>query len=66
MPTPGVNITNIKMINVTGTAQSGAENYYILLATPSSNASTWTFQDVSITGGANSTCDSLPPNFTCS
>ena len=64
MPTPGVNITNISMRNITGTVQPAAYNYYILVATPYTTADSWTFEGVSVTGG-NASCDSIPPGFTC-
>ena len=64
MPTPGVNITNISLKNVTGDVQPDAYNYYILVAVPQTDASTWTFEDVHVTGG-NASCDSTPPGFTC-
>ena len=64
MPTPGVNITNIKMQNIIGDVQSTAYNYYILVATPTTTAASWTFQNVHIVGG-NASCDSTPPGFAC-
>jgi polygalacturonase len=64
IPTPGVNITDITMRNIYGTVQSTAYNYYILVATPSTNAASWTFENVYITGG-NASCDSVPAGFDC-
>ncbi|EJT98772.1 hypothetical protein DACRYDRAFT_118552 [Dacryopinax primogenitus] len=49
IPTAGVNITNITMTNIHGTAQPGAQNYYILTAAGTTDA-TWHFSDVDITG----------------
>ena len=63
-PTAGVTITNIVMNNIQGSVQANADNYYILVATPSTNASTWKFKNVDVTGGAAS-CNSSPPGFTC-
>ena len=64
MPTPGLNITNIVMTNISGTVQPEAYNYYILVATPITTADSWTFENVHVTGG-NASCDSTPPGFVC-
>lgn len=64
IPTNGVNITNISMLNVRGTAQPGAMDYYILTANETS-AATWVFSDVDVTGGGSSACVVVPSGFSC-
>ncbi|KZT55467.1 glycoside hydrolase family 28 protein [Calocera cornea HHB12733] len=64
IPTPGVNITNIVMNNIHGTAQPGAENYYILTAA-GTTADTWKFSDIDITGGDTNTCVLHPAGLSC-
>lgn len=53
-PTNGVLIANISFIDVTGTVEDGAFNYYILCGDGS--CTNFTFEGVSITGG-NQTCN---------
>ncbi|KAH8891203.1 family 28 glycosyl hydrolase [Thozetella sp. PMI_491] len=48
-PTNGVSISNIKFIDVTGTATEKAYNYYVLCGNGS--CSNFTYEGVSITGG---------------
>lgn len=64
-PTNGVIITNVIMTNITGTAESDAQNYYILCGNGS--CSDFTFNDIDIVGGTNSSCNVQPAGkFTCS
>lgn len=51
-PSNGVIISDIKFIDVTGTVDSGAYDYYILCGDGS--CSDFTFEDVDITGGSSS------------
>lgn len=63
-PSNGVIITNITMTNITGTATSSAQDYYILCGQGS--CSDFTFNDISITGGTNDSCNFQPSgNFVC-
>ncbi|KAK5675681.1 hypothetical protein LTS10_011781 [Elasticomyces elasticus] len=64
-PTDGVIITGVTMTNITGTAESDAKNYYILCG--ADTCSDFTFEDISIVGGTNSSCNVQPVgDFTCS
>ena len=54
-PTNGVIIRNILFQNVTGTANADATNYYILCGEGA--CSNFTFENVSITGGTNDSCN---------
>ena len=52
------------MKNITGTAEAGARDYYILCG--ESNCSDFTFDDISIVGGTNDSCNVKPEgNFVC-
>jgi len=64
-PTNGVIITGVTMTNITGTAASSAEDYYILCG--SGSCSNFTFNDISIVGGAVASSCNLQPqgDFTC-
>ncbi|KAJ9623456.1 hypothetical protein H2203_005716 [Taxawa tesnikishii (nom. ined.)] len=63
-PSNGVIITNITMTNVTGTATSGAKDYYILCGDGS--CSDFTFNDVHIAGGSGDSCNvETAGDFTC-
>ncbi|CAJ2511684.1 Uu.00g073090.m01.CDS01 [Anthostomella pinea] len=64
-PTNGVVIQNVTMTNITGTAESDAKDYYILCGEES--CSDFTFDDIGIVGGTNSSCNVLPEgDFSCS
>ncbi len=56
-PTNGVKIAGVKFLNVTGTATSSAQDYYILCGTACSDI---TFTDVSIKGGATASSCNYP------
>ncbi|KAI5206926.1 glycoside hydrolase family 28 protein [Aureobasidium subglaciale EXF-2481] len=63
-PTNGVIIKNITMSNISGTAQTKARDYYILCGDGS--CSDFTFNNIHITGGTNSSCNIKPTgNFQC-
>ncbi|KAJ7801340.1 glycoside hydrolase [Mycena olivaceomarginata] len=64
-PTNGVTISCITMSNITGTAASSANNYYILCG--SGSCSDFDFVNVAITGGQNDSCNYTPTagNFNC-
>ncbi|KAI4845585.1 glycoside hydrolase [Aureobasidium sp. EXF-8845] len=63
-PTNGVIIKNITMSNIFGTAQAKARDYYILCGDGS--CSDFTFNNIHITGGTNSSCNVKPAgNFQC-
>ncbi|KAI4727145.1 glycoside hydrolase [Aureobasidium sp. EXF-10728] len=63
-PTNGVIIKNITMSNIFGTAQAKAKDYYILCGDGS--CSDFTFNNIHITGGTNSSCNVKPTgNFQC-
>ena len=63
-PTNGVIIKNITMSNIFGTAQAKARGYYILCGDGS--CSDFTFNNIHITGGTNSSCNVKPAgNFQC-
>ncbi|KAE8448575.1 hypothetical protein EG329_009000 [Mollisiaceae sp. DMI_Dod_QoI] len=59
-PSNGVIITDITFSNVTGTAVSGAQDYYILCGNGS--CSNFTFTDVSIVGGTVANSCNYPPS----
>ncbi|KAK5120236.1 hypothetical protein LTR85_006442 [Meristemomyces frigidus] len=64
-PTNGVIITGVTMTNITGTAEAEAQDYYILCGEGS--CSDFTFNDISIMGGTNSSCNVQPVgDFVCS
>jgi len=53
------------MSNIYGTAESGAQDYYILCGNGS--CSDFTFNNIDISGGTNSSCNVQPAgNFVCS
>lgn len=54
-PTNGVSISNIKFIDVTGTVESDARDYYVLCG--SGSCSNISFKNVHITGGTNDSCN---------
>ncbi|KAH0374614.1 kinase-like protein, partial [Aureobasidium melanogenum] len=58
VPTDGVVIKNITMSNIRGTAQTKARDYYILCGDGS--CSNFTFNNIRITGGTNSSCNIEP------
>ncbi|ETS73906.1 endopolygalacturonase C [Pestalotiopsis fici W106-1] len=63
-PTNGVSVTNFVLQNVTGTVQSDAVNIYIECGVGS--CSDWTWTDVHVTGGKNSTdCQNVPEGISC-
>ncbi|KAJ7745049.1 putative polygalacturonase, partial [Mycena metata] len=64
-PTNGVIINGITMSNITGTAASGAQNYFILCG--SGSCSNFDFVNVAITGGSDDSCNFTPTsgNFKC-
>jgi polygalacturonase len=63
-PTNGVIIKDITMQNVMGTAQADAKDYYILCGEGS--CSNFVFNNISIKGGTNDTCNFHPTgNFKC-
>ncbi|KAI9664077.1 MAG: hypothetical protein M1821_007568 [Bathelium mastoideum] len=63
-PSNGVIITNITMTNIHGTAESVARDYYILCG--SGSCTDFTFNDISITGGTNNSCNVKPTgDFSC-
>ncbi|KKY27020.1 putative endopolygalacturonase 3 [Phaeomoniella chlamydospora] len=63
-PSDGVTIQGVTMTNITGTATSDAVNYYILCGTDS--CSDFTFNDISITGGSDDSCNVTPSgDFSC-
>ncbi|KAF3013316.1 hypothetical protein E8E14_011116 [Neopestalotiopsis sp. 37M] len=63
-PTNGVSITNFVLQNVTGTVQSDAVNIYIECGEGS--CSDWSWTDVHVTGGKNSTdCQNVPEGISC-
>ncbi|KAL1600515.1 hypothetical protein SLS60_006901 [Paraconiothyrium brasiliense] len=63
-PTNGVIIKNITMENIHGTVTGKAKEYYILCGDGS--CSDFTFNNISITGGTNSSCNFHPEgDFTC-
>ena len=53
------------MSNITGTAKSGAQNYYILCG--SGSCSDFDFTNIAITGGTDDSCNYTPTegNFKC-
>ncbi|KAH0347195.1 glycoside hydrolase, partial [Aureobasidium melanogenum] len=57
-PTNGVIIKNITVSNISGIAQTKAKNYYILCGDGS--CSDFTFNNIHITGGTNSSCNVKP------
>lgn len=64
IPSSGVIIKDILMQNVTGTVEPDATDYYILCG--DTNCSDFTFEDVSIVGGTNDSCNFQPAgNFIC-
>lgn len=64
IPTTGVPITDLTLDSITGTVESSAVNIYILCG--SGSCSSWTWTDVSITGGETSTaCENIPTGATC-
>ncbi|KAJ4304727.1 hypothetical protein N0V90_000254 [Kalmusia sp. IMI 367209] len=63
-PTNGVVITNVTMENISGTVTAKAKDYYILCGDGS--CSGFTFNNINITGGTNSSCNFHPEgNFQC-
>ncbi|KAJ7023998.1 putative polygalacturonase [Mycena alexandri] len=64
-PTNGVIINGITMSNITGTAASSAQNYFILCG--SGSCSNFDFVNVAITGGSDDSCNFTPTsgNFKC-
>lgn len=54
-PTNGVSISNIQFIDVTGTVDSDAKDYYILCGDGS--CSNISFDNVHITGGSDDSCN---------
>jgi len=64
-PTNGVIINGITMSNITGTATSDAQNYFILCG--SGSCSNFDFVNVAITGGKDDSCNFTPTegNFKC-
>ena len=63
-PTNGVIIKDVTMTNITGTATSDAIDYYILCGEGS--CSNFVFNDISITGGAEGSCNlNTTGDFTC-
>ncbi|KAJ7673373.1 glycosyl hydrolases family 28-domain-containing protein [Mycena rosella] len=64
-PTNGVIINGITMSNITGTATSSAQNYFILCG--SGSCSNFDFVNVAITGGKDDSCNFTPTsgNFKC-
>lgn len=63
-PTNGVIINNITMENIHGTVTGKAKDYYILCGEGS--CSGFTFNNISISGGTNSSCNFHPEgNFQC-
>ncbi|KAF3916172.1 Polygalacturonase [Arthrobotrys entomopaga] len=54
-PTNGVKISNVKFVNVTGTVNSGAKDYYISCG--SGSCSGITFSGVKVTGGKGDSCN---------
>jgi polygalacturonase len=54
-PTNGVSISGVSFMDVTGTANSSAKDYYILCG--SDSCSNFSFSGVKITGGTNDTCN---------
>ncbi|KAK7741795.1 hypothetical protein SLS53_004859 [Cytospora paraplurivora] len=63
-PTNGVPITNFNLQNVTGTVYDEAINIYIECGEGS--CSDWTWTDVKVTGGQNSTdCLNVPEGISC-
>lgn len=63
-PSSGVIITEILMKNITGTVESNAKDYYILCGATS--CSDFTFENISVTGGVNSSCNIQPAgDFVC-
>ncbi|KAG9609517.1 glycoside hydrolase, partial [Aureobasidium melanogenum] len=64
IPTNGVVIRNITMSNIRGTAQTKARDYYILCG--DSSCSEFSFNNIHITGGINSSCNIKPTgHFQC-
>jgi len=64
IPSNGVILTNITMRNIFGTAQSVAQNYFILCGDGS--CSDFTFDNILIAGGKNDSCNFTPSgNFRC-
>ncbi|KAF1979351.1 glycoside hydrolase [Bimuria novae-zelandiae CBS 107.79] len=64
IPTNGVIINNITMQNIHGTVQSKAKDYYILCGEGS--CSDFTFNNIAVSGGTNSSCNFHPEgNFKC-
>ncbi len=63
-PTAGVPITNLTLSGVTGTVKSSATNVYVLCAAGA--CSNWTWSNVTVTGGKNSTkCSNVPSSAKC-
>jgi polygalacturonase len=63
-PTNGVSITNFALHNVTGTVLSSAVNIHIECGVGS--CSDWTWSNVKVTGGKNSSsCLNVPTGITC-
>lgn len=63
-PTSGVPITNFVLQNVTGTVLSDALNIWIECGVGS--CSDWSWTDVSVTGGQDSTsCMNVPDGISC-
>jgi len=57
-PTNGVTISGVTFTNITGTATDDAYNYYILCG--SDSCSDFTFTDVAITGGGETSSCNFP------
>ncbi|KAI0884753.1 glycoside hydrolase family 28 protein [Annulohypoxylon maeteangense] len=63
-PTTGVPITDLTLNGVTGSVASSATDVYILCG--SGSCSSWTWKNVSVTGGKASTkCSNIPTGASC-
>lgn len=63
-PTTGVPITDLTVVDVTGTVESDATDIYILCG--SGSCSDWTWSGVSVTGGKTSSkCEGVPSGVAC-
>ena len=63
--TTGVPITDLTLSGITGTVDSDATNIYIDCGS-SSSCESWTWDDVSITGGETSDdCENVPDGASC-
>jgi galacturan 1,4-alpha-galacturonidase len=64
-PTTGVPVTDLTLSGISGTVDSIATNIYVLCG--SGSCSSWTWSEVSITGGETSTkCENVPSGASCS